>query len=285
MSSRKGFTPLEIKILSQESRRFLTGFTLIELLVVIAIIALLMAILMPALKRARNQAKTVICQSNMHQWVSIFAMYTDDNDGYFPAGYHQGGHVAQWYWAFQQYYKDKKIRFCPMAMRNRVEKAAGKAGSASWAHLAGGTFYAWGQRQGERWSGGSYAVNSWATNPPDEYGTPYGVENFWRTPHVKGVNNIPLFLDSIWLDGWPRHQDEPPQYMDHMSNSMTRYCINRHHGGTNSVFLDFSIRKVEPKELWKLKWHRNFDTNGPWTKAGGVAPEDWPEWMRNFRNF
>jgi len=39
------------------------GFTLIELLVVISIIALLMAILMPALARVRNQAKTVICQN------------------------------------------------------------------------------------------------------------------------------------------------------------------------------------------------------------------------------
>ena len=57
------------------------GFTLIELLVVIAIIALLMAILIPALNQAREQAKAVICQSNLHQWGAIFLMYTDDNDG------------------------------------------------------------------------------------------------------------------------------------------------------------------------------------------------------------
>ena len=59
------------------------GFTLIELLVVIAIIALLMAILMRALQRVRKQAKAVICQSNLKQWGSIFAMYTDDNNGIF----------------------------------------------------------------------------------------------------------------------------------------------------------------------------------------------------------
>ncbi len=41
------------------------GFTLIELLVVISIIAILMAILMPALKRAREQGQRAVCQGNL----------------------------------------------------------------------------------------------------------------------------------------------------------------------------------------------------------------------------
>lgn len=41
------------------------GFTLIELLVVIAIIALLLAILMPALRKAKESAREIICRANL----------------------------------------------------------------------------------------------------------------------------------------------------------------------------------------------------------------------------
>jgi hypothetical protein len=34
-----------------------------------------------------------------------------------------------------------------------------------------------------------------------------------------------------------------------------------------------------------LQWSRQFDTKGPWTKAGGVMPEDWPHWMRRFKDY
>jgi hypothetical protein len=54
---------------------------------------------------------------------------------------------------------------------------------------------------------------------------------------------------------------------------------------TNGAFMDFSVRRIGLKELWTLKWHRKFDTAGEWTKAGGVLPEDWPEWMWNFTDY
>ena len=49
--------------------------------------------------------------------------------------------------------------------------------------------------------------------------------------------------------------------------------------------MDWSVRKVGLKELWTLKWHHEYDTAGPWTKAGGVQPEDWPQWMRSFKDY
>jgi prepilin-type N-terminal cleavage/methylation domain-containing protein len=95
MRRGKRLTTLEINIHNRQSGGFLTGpvrrnflkgagFTLIELLVVIAIIALLMSILIPSLQRARKQARNVICHSQLRQWGTILALYTEDNQGKLP---------------------------------------------------------------------------------------------------------------------------------------------------------------------------------------------------------
>ncbi|UCE50752.1 MAG: type II secretion system protein [Phycisphaerales bacterium] len=57
-----------------------TGFTLIELLVVIAIIAVLMAILMPSLRIAREQARSIYCRSNVRALCMAWLVYKDEND-------------------------------------------------------------------------------------------------------------------------------------------------------------------------------------------------------------
>jgi len=56
------------------------AFTLIELLVVIAVIAVLMAILMPALNRAREQGKRIVCLNDLGQLMKGWILYADDNN-------------------------------------------------------------------------------------------------------------------------------------------------------------------------------------------------------------
>lgn len=60
------------------------GFTLVELLVVIAIIAMLIAVLLPALSRAREQAKRLVCLNKEKQLMIVCFAYVQNNDNYFP---------------------------------------------------------------------------------------------------------------------------------------------------------------------------------------------------------
>ncbi len=60
------------------------AFTLIELLVVVAIIALLISILLPSMRAAREQAKSLVCKTRLVQMYHGHNYYASDNRGTFP---------------------------------------------------------------------------------------------------------------------------------------------------------------------------------------------------------
>jgi prepilin-type N-terminal cleavage/methylation domain-containing protein/prepilin-type processing-associated H-X9-DG protein len=265
-----------------------SGFTLIELLVVIAIIALLMSILMPALQRVKLQAKTISCRARLRQWNLFFSMYTEDNDGKFEEGVGDG-HTHHWMNALRPYYKnDPQIRCCPTAMKPIIDESGNQAPVFN-VFSAWGRF--WGEGYDEAGEYGSYGINGWVEDPPPSEVTVYeGFEtvNNWRTPNVKQAAYVPLFMDALRFNIFPRHIDSPPPTQDQAWEStqhMRRICIDRHDAGINMAFLDFSVRKVGLKELWTLRWHRAYDTAGAWTMAGGVQSADWPEWMQRFKDY
>jgi prepilin-type N-terminal cleavage/methylation domain-containing protein len=272
------------------------GFTLVELLVVIAIIALLMSILMPALARVRQQAKAVLCQSNLKQMGACYAMYVGDYSGRFPEGWcesacSQTSPQNKHYWmeALRPYYKEGDVRLCPRATDFQMEGSGNEK--------AAGNFTAWGIFPGKcgepaPWpyetgcDYGSFGMNSYVNDPPPCADVIQGhpTSNNWRTANVSGAANIPLLGDEQWIDCWPHYTDPAPEYsgmpwyFDH-EISMWRICIDRHNGYVNWVFLDYAVQKVGLKQLWKLKWHRTFDLQG------GPDRNSWPEWMKGMKEY
>ncbi len=258
---------------------------------VIAIIALLMAILLPVLGRAKGQAKAVVCQSNLRQWGIIFSMYTIDNNGSFPIG-DQGRHDPKglWMYVLRPYYSDGKLRLCPMATKPR--KKGAHQPFAAWGPISG-----WMPGHPDCWPAEpdtpeanylSYGLNDWTRNDPrTALGGPLGerLPLLWRTADVRGAGTIPLLLDSSFFGSDPYHTDEPPEYdgdvvVEFNKNEMKRFCLNRHQNGMiNGVFVNWSVRKIGLKELWKLKWHRKFDMNG------GPTQNEWPDWMKGFKDY
>jgi len=264
------------------------GFTLIELLVVIAIIALLMSILMPSLNLARRQARMAGCKMNMHNWGLIWDMYCEDNNGLFPDSLTgtYGWPRGTWIIALRGKWDTKSdILRCPSAVKRPPN--APVYGSSRYSYIMGNT------NDGAEAEECSYGANCWI------YDFKPGVSSIqwrptewnWRTKNVRRAYRVPVFGDAMWRGGGPAEHGvhgQPPEFKDQWLGydyEMMHFCIDRHNGFVNHLFMDWSARTVGLKELWTLKWHKEFNTKDFYTQAGGIEATEWPQWMRRFKDY
>jgi len=242
------------------------GFTLIELLIVISILAILLSLLIPALQKARKQAKAAVCVATLKHWAFAYHLYAEDHKGKLPEFIGGTVHSTTFMENLRDYYADiNNMRTCPEAKLVSTEIPT----TLEPLSFFGDTYSAWQVDPvaiwvaDEDWGIGSYGENSWIRKTDNP--------NCWGRIDAKGearIDEIPILMDARWNNFWAQDTNpwNNPAVVNNYGlgywNSMATALMRRHNDGINMCFLDASARPVPAEELWNLRWHGSFERQG-----------------------
>ena len=252
----------------------LTAFTLLELLVVIAIIAVLAALLLPALSRAREKGRRVVCMSNQRQILLGFRVVAD--------GCNQEFERPEFYtWFTNGIGRPGSPWVCPSTSQITNSGAA-------WSGNLGNAETAW---VSDLWPPvilrpdrrvGSYCLN---VHLIPRIVSPYvniraGSGEFLKESEITRSDLTPLLGDGVYCYTTPLPTDLPPQDLYTAdwppgASAMSTMCIPRHGnrpypvprhwpgaqqlpGAINVVFYDGHDELVKLDRLWQLYWSKNW---------------------------
>lgn len=254
------------------------AFTLIELLVVIAIISLLMALLVPALAKARQLGRGILCTSNLRQMNITAQIYTDNNDEYFP-----------------------------MAFMTKVNTKSGEVKTCEWDFITEVNSGEVKTKPGLLWQGEtiagihqcpSFKGKNWQNDPYSGYnynrsyigGNAVVIDNTLIKNSIKmstsritikKPKDCPIFGDGEYADGPNKFMRSPfsGKLDKHFSARYAGTQGYRHLSKTNVAYCDGSVRSV--RKLYtktinemgenKIKQHNELD---PDKKVGFLSPDN-----------
>jgi prepilin-type processing-associated H-X9-DG protein len=239
---------------------------------------------LPGIAKAKAKAHQVHCVSNLRQWGVIWNLYTSDNNDSFSRGDAVGWARGEWVKALQDHYKKKPdILLCPTAKVRRgpgVQEVKAKVNGATVEYGGPTTCYDFPLPDSASGKNllASYGINNWVYDPLPGVNIIQGrpTRLNWRKINVPYPSDIPLFADSMWRGGGPDSVERPPTFNGEWLGAgfeFHHFAMARHGKGINVLFFDGSVRHVRVRNLWKLKWHREFDTTF-------YSKLTWPAWTK-----
>jgi len=255
------------------------AFTLIELLVVIAIIAMLLAILIPALHKARQGAKTMTCAAHQRGFGLGFAAYLQDNDFWSHWGPNRGYWYipgsnsvmadkdytdAYWGIAYFRYIENKDVFHCPSSRYQlQTWHASDPVEIYHWAHFGLNGFVANRKTSRIRSPGEMIVLQDHFEQKLDNNGDML---------HIKG--------EAIYnLTQWRNHSTYPDALLEIFRHGRTSSAVKKTvpfdpvgTGFTNTLWLDGHVSRI--------KQTRGRDVPALWY-TGGVGSGSQSNWVGN----
>ncbi len=249
------------------------NFTLIELLVVVAIIAVLAAMLLPALGKARDAARSVTCSNQLRQISLAAQMYTADFDDYLPGGVQESSPL-RWRVLIASYLGFEitgvnspsastvydggpgSVFYCPAAWSDPAFQNAGKGffNNGPWS-----------------WLQGTIGMNAClvpSRPPPASANVAYvngGVDRINQVVDASGTIHYGDVGEEYYSWNGEDYFHDPLLYTYHFTNYVVPPPHSRHPRQANYVFLDGHVNALRRIDLWAPDtghWYGNFPNIG-----------------------